>query len=50
MPQSADLILAGDPIVNSNAVKVGSDGEIYLVAETNMEDVAADICNGKAKN
>ena len=40
----------GDPIVNSNAVKVGTDGEIYLVAETRMKDVEADICSIDAEN
>ena len=37
----------GDPIVNSNAVKLGTDGEIYLVAETRMKDVEADICEAE---
>ena len=40
----------GDPIVDSNAVKVGTDGGIYLVAETRMEDAKSDICNSKVEN
>ena len=35
----------GDPIVNANAVQVGADGQTYLVAETQLEDVQSQICS-----
>ena len=43
------LWVEGDPIVNSNAVRVGADGEQYLVAETKSEDVDSSICSTNSK-
>ena len=41
------LWVEGDPIVNSNAVRIGIDGEQYLVAETRLKDVDSSICRKK---
>ena len=35
----------GEPIINANAVKVGADGQTYLVAETQLEDVQSQVCS-----
>lgn len=35
----------GDPIIDANAVKVGADGELYLVAETQLKDAQSQICS-----
>ena len=35
----------GDPIINANTVKVGADGQTYLVAETQLEDARSQICS-----
>ena len=44
------LWVEGDPIVNSNAVRIGIDGEQYLVAETKFEDVDSSICTRTTNN
>ena len=35
----------GDPIVNANTVKVGADGQTYLVAETQLQDAQSHVCS-----
>lgn len=34
----------GEPMINANAVKVGADGQTYLVAETQLEDAQSQVC------
>ena len=51
----SQIWVEGDPIEEPNAVKVGADGEIYLVGETKVSDakiegVEADICSSEAEN
>ena len=40
----------GDPIIEPNAVKVGRDGETYLVSQTSLEDAESGVCTREAKN
>lgn len=42
-----ELWVKGDPIIDSNAIRVGADGDRYLVTEMDAED---DVCPGEAEN
>jgi large exoprotein involved in heme utilization and adhesion len=39
-----EIWVEGDPIIDSNAVRVGKDGKMYLVAERDLEDRDLGIC------
>ena len=45
----APLWVEGDPIVDSNAIRIGADGDRYLAAEVGIKNVEADVCSGNTQ-
>jgi len=46
-PDQSQVWVEGDPIIDSNSIKIGKDGEIFLVAETNLENASSSICSNE---